>query len=102
MAGRQKKAADWAEAKRRCRLNDGDIAMAKALRMSPRGLIANIPGGSQRWKAPVREWIHHLHGKTFGKSPATRPPPGDPPPRPPAAGPGARPAPIPDDFEPPF
>jgi len=32
-----------AEAKRRCRLNNGDIRMAKEMGLNPRSLIKNIP-----------------------------------------------------------
>ena len=34
---------DWAEAKRRCRLNNEDIALAKRLGMTPKTLIKTIP-----------------------------------------------------------
>ncbi|MCE9584377.1 MAG: hypothetical protein K8T20_17965 [Planctomycetes bacterium] len=105
MARKQKKEAKWAEAKRGCRLNDEEIAMAKALGMSPRGLMKNVPGASQQWKAPVLEWIRDLHAKRFGKRR-----PGPPAPRPAAItipappAPEVRPEPQPcsDDIEPPF
>ena len=43
----------WKEAKRKCRLNAEDIALAKRLGFNPRSLIKNIPNKSQPWKAPV-------------------------------------------------
>lgn len=57
---------EWLEAKRRCGLSDEDVQMAKELGMKPRSLIKNIPSRSQRWKAPVREWIRELYAKRFG------------------------------------
>lgn len=33
----------WAEAKKKCRLNQEDIALAKRLGLNPRSLIKNIP-----------------------------------------------------------
>jgi hypothetical protein len=52
---------EWAEAKRRCRLNQEDIIMAKELGFRPRSLIKNIPSKSQQWKAPVKDWIRYLY-----------------------------------------
>jgi len=63
----------WTEAKRLCRLSADDIAKAKALGMSPKSLIKNIPSKSQRWKTPVREWIRDLYETKFGDRPV-RPP----------------------------
>lgn len=51
----------WKEAKKRCRLNNDDIQMAKELRMTPKGLIKNIPSANQKWKAPVKEWIRDIY-----------------------------------------
>jgi len=68
MAGKSRgKSHEWLEAKRRCRLSDEDIRMAKELGFKPRGLIKNIPSRSQPWKAPVRDWIRDLHAKRFGR-----------------------------------
>ena len=57
----------WLEAKRRCRLSNEEIRMAKELGIQPRGLIKNIPAKSQPWKAPVGEWIRDLYAKRFGE-----------------------------------
>jgi len=57
---------EWKKAKRLCRLSQEDIRMAKELGMGPRGLIKNIPGPTQRWKAPVKVWIRDLYEKKFG------------------------------------
>jgi hypothetical protein len=70
MANRDRKAEEWAEAKRRCRLTEEEVQMAKLLGMGPRSLVKNIPAPSQRWKVPVRDWIRDLYRKKFGqKSP---------------------------------
>src|SRR5436190_10928173 len=61
----------WKEAKRRCRLNEEDVRMAKELGFQPKSLIKNIPDPSQKWKAPVNEWIRSLYEEKFG---ARKPP----------------------------
>ncbi|HVT57990.1 MAG TPA: hypothetical protein VHR45_06300 [Thermoanaerobaculia bacterium] len=40
--------------------------MAQALGLNPRKLIKNIPSPSQRWKAPVRNWVRELYRKRHG------------------------------------
>ena len=66
---------EWQEAKRRCRLSDEEVRMAKELGIKPRSLIKNIHAKSQPWKAPVNEWIRDLYAKRFGES--RRPEPHD-------------------------
>lgn len=51
----------WAEAKKRCRLNMETIQMAKAMGLSPKSLIKNIPGKHKQWKAPVHVWIREMY-----------------------------------------
>lgn len=63
----KKKQEEWADAKKRCRLNQADIQMAKELGMSPKSLIKNIPSPNQQWKAPVKDWIRDLYEDKFGK-----------------------------------
>jgi len=58
----------WKEAKRKCRLNAEDIALAKRLGLNPRSLIKNIPNKSQPWKAPVSVWLHEIDAKRQKKS----------------------------------
>lgn len=60
---RNKRDALWAEAKRRCRLNEEDIRMAKKMGLNPKSLIKNIPSKSQQWKAPVKYWIREMYEK---------------------------------------
>jgi hypothetical protein len=62
----------WAEAKRRCRLNQEDIRMARELGLKPRSLIKNIPSPQQQWKLPVKQWIHELYEKKTGKMPGKK------------------------------
>ena len=58
----------WLEAKKRCRLNDEDIARAKRLGLNPRSLIKNIPNKSEPWKAPVKVWLQEIEEKRNKKS----------------------------------
>ncbi len=58
----------WQEAKKRCRLNDEDIALAKRLGLNPRSLIKNIPNKSEPWKAPVKDWLHEIEAKRSKKT----------------------------------
>ena len=65
--GKHKNKATWAEAKKRCRLNQADIQMAKELGMTPKSLLKNIPAPTQQWKAPVKVWVRDLYEKKFGE-----------------------------------
>ena len=58
----------WKEAKKKCRLNENDIKMAKELGLNPKSLMKNIPGKNQQWKAPVKEWIREMHEDRFGST----------------------------------
>ena len=62
------KPEDWAEAKKRCRLNEEDIKIAKEMGLNPRSLIKNIPNKSEPWKAPVKDWLHDMYDKRKEKS----------------------------------
>ncbi|WP_188456244.1 hypothetical protein [Virgibacillus oceani] len=66
--GKKNKSNVWAEAKKRCRLNQADIQMAKELSMNPKSLIKNIPSSNQKWKAPVKVWIRDLYEEKFGRT----------------------------------
>jgi hypothetical protein len=59
--------ADWAEAKRLCRLSAEDVRMARELGFTPRGLISSRPSPQQRWKAPVHIWVRELYRKRLEK-----------------------------------
>jgi hypothetical protein len=56
----------WPEAKKLCCLNQNDITMAKALGFRQDGLVRARPDPKQKWKLPVKHWIHELHFKRFG------------------------------------
>jgi hypothetical protein len=58
----------WQEAKRKCRLNAEDIALAKRLGLNPRSLIKNIPNKNELWKAPIKEWLRDIEEKRLKKS----------------------------------
>ena len=58
----------WQEAKKKCRLNNEDIALAKRLGLNPRSLIKNIPSKSEPWKAPVNDWLHEIDEKRQKKT----------------------------------
>ncbi|ERI80412.1 hypothetical protein [Flavonifractor plautii] len=53
----------WQDAKKKCRLNNEDIALAKRLGLNPRSLVKNIPSKSEPWKAPVSVWLHEIEAK---------------------------------------
>jgi hypothetical protein len=71
---KNKKDMLWAEAKRRCRLNNEDIRMAKELGLNPRSLIKNIPSKTQQWKLPVKDWIREMYQKRQEKAEKRRHP----------------------------
>ena len=54
--GKKKHRRDWPEAKKLCRLNQNDIAMAKSLGFGPDSLVRNRPDPKQKWKLPVKYW----------------------------------------------
>lgn len=58
----------WQEAKKKCRLNDEDVKIAKELGLNPKSLIKNIPNKSEQWKAPVRVWIREIKEERKSKS----------------------------------
>ena len=53
----------WQDAKKKCRLNNEDIELAKRLGLNPRSLVKNIPNKSEPWKAPVSVWLHEIDEK---------------------------------------
>jgi hypothetical protein len=65
--GKKPQRHTWPEAKKLCRLNQLDIEMAKRLAFGPDALIHAIPSPQQKWKLPVKNWIHELYSKRFGK-----------------------------------
>src|ERR1043165_4477622 len=64
--GKKPQRHSWPEAKKLCRLNQNDIAKAKALGFGPDSLIRAIPAPKQKWKLPVKHWVGELYFKRFG------------------------------------
>jgi hypothetical protein len=58
----------WAEAKKKCRLSEVEIRMAKEMGLNPKSLIKNIPNPKQQWKAPVKIWIREMYADRQEKS----------------------------------
>lgn len=58
----------WQDAKKKCRLNNEDIALAKRLGLNPRSLVKNIPSKSEPWKAPVSVWLCEMEEKRNRKA----------------------------------
>lgn len=59
---------EWAEAKKKCRLNNETLQMAKEMGLNPRSLIKNIPNKSEQWKSPVSDWIQDMYEKRKAKT----------------------------------
>ena len=45
----------WDEAKKKCRIGDEEIRMAKEMGLNPKSLIKNIPNKSEMWKAHMHQ-----------------------------------------------
>jgi len=58
----------WLEAKKRCKLNDEEIQMAKEMGLNPKGLIKNIPNKNEQWKHPVKIWVRDMYEYRFGRA----------------------------------
>lgn len=58
----------WQEAKKKCRLNQEEVKIAKELGLNPKSLIKNIPNKSDQWKAPVGVWIREMYDERKRKS----------------------------------
>lgn len=58
---------DWIEARKKFRLSDMHIQMARELGMNPRkfGSLANHK--QEKWKSPLPEFIESLYYRRFGK-----------------------------------
>jgi hypothetical protein len=58
----------WAEARKKFRLSDEQITMAKALGLNPKkfGSLANHR--QEPWKAPLGDFIEDIYQKRFSKN----------------------------------
>ena len=64
----KKREDEWKEVKKRCKVGDETIRMAKELGINPRTMIKNIPSKAEKWKAPVDVWIREMYDKVKEKS----------------------------------
>lgn len=62
------KLVPWVEARRRFKLSDAQVQMARELGLNPRklGKLANYK--QQPWKVPLPAYIERPYGKRFGRS----------------------------------
>lgn len=58
----------WFEAKKRCKLNDEEIQMAKEMGLNPKSLIKNIPNKNEQWKTSVKIWVRDMYEDRFGRA----------------------------------
>lgn len=56
----------WIEAKKKHRLSQKHIQMARELGMNPKSFGKLDNHKQERWKAPLPEFIEHLYNKRFG------------------------------------
>jgi hypothetical protein len=72
LTDKQKREAFWAEAKRRCRLDDDELGMARELGLSPRSLMKGVPGCNPPRKVPVGQWIRNVYEESQAKDAAAK------------------------------
>src|SRR6202049_361047 len=58
---------DWVEARKRFRLSDAHVQMARELGMNPRKLGKLDNHDQEPWKAPLPEFIEQLYLRSFGR-----------------------------------
>jgi hypothetical protein len=58
---------DWIEARRRFRLSDAHVQMARELGMNPRKLGKLNNHRQELWKAPLPQFIEHMYFRSFGR-----------------------------------
>lgn len=61
------KQRDWIEARKRHRLTDAHVQMARELGMNPKKLGKLGNHRQEIWKAPLPEYIEGLYRKRFGR-----------------------------------
>ena len=64
----KKREEEWKEVKKKCKVGDETVRMAKELGINPRTMIKNIPSKAEKWKAPVDVWIREMYDKVKEKS----------------------------------
>lgn len=58
---------EWVEARKRHRLSDAHVQMARELGMNPKKLGKLDNHDQEPWKAPLPQFIEHLYYKRFGR-----------------------------------
>jgi hypothetical protein len=58
---------DWVAARKRFRLSDAHVQMARELGMNPRRLGKLDNHHQERWKAPLPQFIERIYVKRFGR-----------------------------------
>lgn len=58
----------WIDARKRYRLNDAQVQMARELGLNPRKLGGLANTRQEPWKAPLPEFIERLYFKRFGRA----------------------------------
>ena len=58
---------DWVEARRRFRLSNAQVLMARELGMNPRKLGKLDNHDHEPWKVPLPQFIEQLYSKRFGR-----------------------------------
>ena len=58
----------WIDARKRFRLSDAQIQMARELGLSPKRFAEYADRQDQPWKLPLAEFIEALYEKQFGKA----------------------------------
>ena len=62
----------WADAKKRYKLTDEHIRMAKELGLNPKKFGSYAPNKQELWKEPLPEFIEKIYAKRFKKSESDR------------------------------
>jgi hypothetical protein len=57
----------WADPKKRYKLTDEHISMAKELGLNPKKFGSYAPNKQEPWKAPLSEFIEEIYLKQFKK-----------------------------------
>lgn len=56
----------WGYVKKRARLDDEEVWMAKRLGKTPMAVLRMVPSESEAWKDPAALFIRRLYSKRFG------------------------------------
>lgn len=62
------KAQAWVRARKRYRLSDAHVQMARELGMSPNKLGSLANHDQEPWKMPLRRYIEHRYERHFGRA----------------------------------